>query len=208
MEFIRIYIPQDLLRSTTDCNFYGDFRVYEKSTIFFITSAKKPADCQDQDIKYIGSVKSEPINSDPEVCFLDYSPADQSTKRCTIKLRAVIVNGQPVDCKVKIQVIIFDSSQILSISAIDVSPDRRAFDEEFVLLLNILKNSHQLANTGGLFAKTSFVKNLGNSSKMKKISEDFGRRFEGLKSPFSAVRNTAVFQHLFARQMQLQRLDQ
>lgn len=210
MEFVRIYIPQDLLRSPSERKFFGSFHVHEKSTSFYIASEHSSV-CKD--IKCVGHVGSEPRNNNiKNKFFLDCIPADQSTINSPIKLRSITVNGQPVSPKAHIQVIIFDYCQILAISGIDISSQRRAFDEEFVTLLNTLQNAHRFStSSGGLLPLKLSSKDDGkreNSIKIKReADETSGSRFAGLKSPLSAIRNTAVFQHLFARQMQLKRLD-
>lgn len=207
MEFVRIYISQELLRTNSECKLFGTFQVNSNKTSFYIAS-ETPSACDK--IHFIGKVGFDPSSNDiRERCFLDFIPADQSIRNSSIQLRSIKVDGQLVNSKVKIQFIIFDYSQILSISAIDISPDRRTFDEEFVYLLNTIHNANSISNGSGFLPHTHWKTNeeplpITSSCDM---GNDAGSRFDGFKSSFSAIRNTAVFQHLIARQIQFKRLD-
>lgn len=196
MEFVRIYIPEELLRETADRQFFGSYQVNGKTASFYIASTKESS-CKD--IQCIGQTGSE-FRHIRETFFLDFLPADQINK--TIKLRLLLVHGQPVNSKTKIQIIIFDRPHFLSISTIDVSPVRRAFDEEFLFLLETLQKAHNRSSI-----KPKICSRNEDESKNESKTTYPGNRFQGMKSSLSAIRNTAVSQHLFARKMQFGRLN-
>lgn len=193
MDFVKIYLPEELLRATAECRLFGRSQANINSTSFYIASAQ--ADLSNE-IKCIGAIGHRPTSQEhAEQHFLDFIPA---TGNGSILLRAISVHGQPVNSSVKIQLIIFDHSQLLAIAHIDVAPDRRAFDEEFVGLLETI----QMAKSNGSHSNAHSERSAAPGKPTLN-----GSRLNGLKSPFSAIRNTAVFQHLVARQMQFTRLD-
>lgn len=201
MEFVRIYLPNDLFRTPDECLLYGRIQFTETSTLIYVTTAMEPVS---QEVSLIGAIQPG-LNLTKQSNFLHFVPAAPAIKDSHIKLRSVTLADVPVSPSTRFQIINYDQGHLLTIPYIDISTDRRPFDEEIGALLGILHDSHVCSINSPGWSRRLIMDDVTPNVQSQPLPNNSCLPRLGL--PFSAIQHTAVFQHLVARRIMLKRLD-